>query len=510
MEEQCHKVSQTADPVRRGELNQPAVQDRASPTEARMITQLKRHEVQVLLKAKHSQKETAEVAEVSLRTVRRIAEEPAVERIDDGAERLRRAIGRPSTTEPFRVLVERLLQEAPTMLSVELLRRARLEGYAGGKSALFALAASLRPQQVELTMRFEGLPGEFSQHDFGQVTVRFIDGSERRVHFFASRLKWSRWAEVSLVENEVVETLVRTLATHFECFGGVPLCAVFDRPKTVAVHWGKDGVVTEWNATFAYAALELGFAAEVCWPYQPKQKGAVENLVGWVKGSFFKQRRFHDLEDLRSQLVQWLQEVNTQRPSRATNQIPLQRMEQERQRLRPLRLAPAQLALRIPVQVGPTAEVFYEGRGYSMPPEAVGLAGTLYLYERRVRIVAGTWQAEHDRFIPKGQIARLPEHRAAHLAAVAGTRGKRYLKRQQLFECGEATVRVLTEMVHRSPRGWYAEIDQLHAMLQTVGCEKIEQACRAAVAAGCFTVAFLGQCLGGRNGSGSALTTVSA
>jgi hypothetical protein len=27
--------------------------------------------------------------------------------------------------------------------------------------------------------------------------------------------------------------------------------AVFDRPKTVALAWRRDGVVTEWNPTFA-------------------------------------------------------------------------------------------------------------------------------------------------------------------------------------------------------------------------------------------------------------------
>jgi transposase len=496
MDENRCRVPEPVGAVCRSELRAQVVDDEASTTEASMITQLKRYEVQILLKANHTQKDTARIAKVSLRTVRRIAEEPEVEHVDDEQEAGRRGIGRPSTTEPFRPLVQRLLEEEPAMLSVEMLRRARLEGYAGGKSALFSLVASLRPEQVRLTMRFEGLPGEFSQHDFGQVRVRFIDGSSRIVHFFASRLKWSRWVEVSLVGNEVVETLVRKLTTHFERFGGVPLCAVFDRPKTVALHWGDDGVVTEWNPTFAYAALEVGFTAEVCWPYRPQQKGAVENLVGWVKGSFFKQRRFHDMEDLAAQLAQWLQEVNTQRPSRATGQIPLERMEQERERLRPLRIAPSELALRIPVQVGPTAEVFYDGRGYAMPPEAAGLPATLFLYENHVKIVAGGWQAEHDRFIPKGQIARLPEHRAAHLAAVAGTRGKRYLKRQQLFECGGATVALLTEIVHRSPRGWYPEIDQLHVLLQMLGAEKIELACRAAAAAGCFTVAFIEQCLG--------------
>ena len=53
-----------------------------------------------------------------------------------------------------------------------------------------------------------GLPGEFSQHDFGHVDVRFMDGSTKRIHFFASRLKYSRWVEVTIVENERVETLL--------------------------------------------------------------------------------------------------------------------------------------------------------------------------------------------------------------------------------------------------------------------------------------------------------------
>jgi transposase len=461
-----------------------------------MINQLKRHEVQVLLQAGHTQEEISRIAKVSVRTVRRIVIEPVVEHVDNEAERTRRRIGRPSTVEPFRAFIAELLQQEPEILSVEILRRARLEGYRGGKSALFAVVASLRVEQLRVTMRFEGLPGEFSQHDFGEVKVRYLEGSVEKIRFFASRLKYSRWIAVTLVDNEVVETLIRRLAEHFEQFGGVPLCAVFDRPKTVALSWGEDGVVTEWNPTFAYAALELGFTAEVCWPYQPQQKGSVENLVGWVKGSFFKQRRFHDRSDVLSQLSQWVEEANTKRPCRATGKIPLELIEKDRQRLRPLRVASAELALRLPVQVGPTAEVYYDGRGYSMPPEAAGLPGTLFLYENRVKIIAGRFQAEHQRCHRKGTVSRLPEHRAAHLAAIAGSRGKRYLKRQQLFECGEATVAVLTEMVHRQPHGWYAEIDPLHELLQSVGPDKLQQACRAAVEAGACTVAFISQCLG--------------
>jgi hypothetical protein len=42
----------------------------------------------------------------------------------------------------------------------------------------------------------------------------------------ASRLKFSRFAEVTLVENERVETILRCLARDFVAFGGLPLMGV--------------------------------------------------------------------------------------------------------------------------------------------------------------------------------------------------------------------------------------------------------------------------------------------
>ena len=459
---------------------------------------LKRHEVQVLLKAGHTQEEVASFSGISVRAVRRIGREAIVTHVDDSQERSVRGIGRPSKVEEFRELIEGILKDEPELLSVEILRRARLAGYGGGKSALYALIASLRPPKTEVTMRFEGLAGEFSQHDFGQVDVRFLDGDKRRVHFFASRLKWSRWVEVTVVDDQTAETLIRTLADHFDSFGGVPLCAVFDRPKTVALRWGKDGVVQEWNPTFAYAALELGFTAEVCWPYRARQKGSVEQLVKWVKGSFFSQRRFVDMDDLLAQLAGWVEEVNHKLPSRATDVIPAERRQEELARLREMRVAPSELALRYPAHVGPTAEVIFETHSYSMPPEAAGLPATVYLYKDRLRIVAGRHEAVHQRQRGRGKVSRLPEHRAAHLAAISGRRGKRYLKRQQIFEVGEDAVRFLTELVHKKPKSWAGDVDRLHTYLQDFGPEALQRSFRAALAAGSVSVEFVGSCLGQR------------
>jgi predicted DNA-binding transcriptional regulator len=205
-------------------------------------------------------------------------------------------------------------------------------------------------------------------------------------------------------------------------------------------------------------------------------KGSVENLVGWVKGSFFKQRRFLDDEDLACQLAEWHEEVNTLRPCRATKVVPAVRLAEEQIRLRPLRIAPAELALRIPVVVGVTGYVLHELQPYSMPPESIGLSATLYLYRNKVRIVAGRYEAVHERRFVPGPPATLPEHRAKRVAAVSGKRAQRYLKREHLLALGGSALAYLTELVHRRPRVWIRDVDRLHELLERHG----DQALRAA------------------------------
>jgi transposase len=445
-----------------------------------MIDMLKRHEIQVLRRAGHSQEETGQLAGVSVRSVRRVEDETAISDVDNALERERRRIGRPSKAEPFRPFVVEQFTKEPELLSVEIVRRAKQAGYRGGKSALYALIHSIRPKPVRLLTRFEGLPGEFCQHDFGQVDVCFLDGTRRRVHFFASRLKYSRWTEVSLVKDETAESLVRALVDHFASMGGIPLLSVFDRPKTIAQHSDRDGQVTQWNPAFAGVALDLGLGIELCWPRSPQQKGSVENLVGWVKGSFFKQRRFLDQEDLLQQLREWLLQVNTQRPSRATGVIPQERMKEETPRLRPLKVAPADLALRIPISVGPTGMVLYDTHEYSMPPDSLGIPGTLYLYRERVRVVAGRYEATHPRLFGPAAKSTLPEHRAQRVAAVSGKRAKRYMQREHLLALGAQTLDYLTELTHRRPQVWVRDVERLHDLLQRHG----DQALRAAFARG--------------------------
>ena len=284
-----------------------------------------------------------------------------------------------------------------------------------------------------------------------------------------ARLKYSRLVAVTLVPNEQVETIVRCLARDFVAFGGLPLMAVFDRPRTIVAKGGVGRDVEQYNATFAQAIVELGVGVEMCAPRSGNQKGSVERLVGWVKSSFFKPRKFQDGLDLRAQLAAWIVEANTKTPSRATGVLPETRRLEELRRLRPIKVLPENLMLRIPVFVGPTAEVMFEGVPYTMPPEATHVAGTLFLYEDRLRIVAGRFEATHRRRRKGEPAAPLPEHRAAKIAAVHGERAKLYEKRQALLDLGPDALALLTEITHRAPRRPKRDVEDLYVLLETHG-----------------------------------------
>ncbi len=238
---------------------------------------LDRVRIWTLRQAGHTLEEIAETVGVGKRSVQRILREPPITSPEAAATPQSRRIGRPSQVDALRSQVEQILQAEPLLPTVEVLRRVRGLGYTGGKSAVYELVRSVRPKaQRGPEVRFEGVPGEFSQHDFGSVAVTYADGSDEKVHFFASRLKYSRWTHVVTVPDEKVEPLIRALLKAFESFEGVPLRAVFDNPKTIVT--GRSEGFIDWNQTFAHVPVDYGFGVELCWPRRANQKGSVENL----------------------------------------------------------------------------------------------------------------------------------------------------------------------------------------------------------------------------------------
>jgi len=114
-----------------------------------MLGLLKRHEVEILLKAGHKRTEIARLTGVSPNSVRRIAGEGPITHFDDAAERRKRRIGRPGVLESFRKLITHTVGKQADMPSVEILRQVREAGYRGSKTALYALVASVRANKPD-------------------------------------------------------------------------------------------------------------------------------------------------------------------------------------------------------------------------------------------------------------------------------------------------------------------------------------------------------------------------
>ena len=94
-----------------------------------MLPLLKRHEIQVLLRAGHSQSDVAKRTGASRASVRRVKREEDVTVADDATARRARQIGRPSKATPFAEHVRTWLVKEPELPTQELLRRAIDAGY---------------------------------------------------------------------------------------------------------------------------------------------------------------------------------------------------------------------------------------------------------------------------------------------------------------------------------------------------------------------------------------------
>src|SRR5437870_9160936 len=123
----------------------------------------------------------------------------------------------------------------PIKRMLELVRADATAPYTGSPAAWYryvhphqqARAAAAAP-----VIRFEGLPGEFLQVDWGEAPVPLGSTVVRRV-FRAARLKYSRTVAVRWGTTMVLERLLRGQPAIFEELGCVPCACVYDNMQTV-------------------------------------------------------------------------------------------------------------------------------------------------------------------------------------------------------------------------------------------------------------------------------------
>jgi len=295
-----------------------------------------RHNVGILRDAGKTGAVIRLMTQVSERTQRRIVNEKGPVWHMSKDELVRdRGVGRPSVLDyTMRTCIDGILNDAPGLPVVEVLRRLTSDyEYMGGKTAVYDYVKAVRPaKQVLPVVCFDGVAGEFAQHDFGEVRVTYADGSSEKIHFYAGRLKFSRYMHVVRVPDQCIESVIRGMLSFAEKVGGMAVINVWDRPKTIVTCIEEDLLTGKrrpvYNQKFERFIRECGVLVELCAPASGNQKGAVENLVKFVKNNFFFARRFQDRADMERQLSNWLEFVNEKRPCAATGEIPGQRRQE--------------------------------------------------------------------------------------------------------------------------------------------------------------------------------------
>ena len=451
-----------------------------------MIPVMTRANIHLLAENGHTQAQIADRLKVAERSVRRILDEPrpTLAEIQANERATAPKVGRPpKADEELIVRIQQLLSDEPGIRATEVYRRAVGWGYAGKRSAMSELVRRHRPKpKLDLVVRFEGLPAEYGQFDFGEALVTYVDGKRERLHFFAARLKFSRLLHVELSPDQKAESVVRALVASFTAWGGAPREWVFDNPRTIRASLpGIEPAVP--HALLRDLLGEVGAIPTFCLPRKGNQKGSVENLVGFVKGDFFFARPFQDRADVAAQLKEWLHATNHLRPCRATHEVPAERFLREKGLLRclPSHVSPERYTIRECRVVSPSALVLHEGTAYAVDPKAIGHTVDLRVGRDFIEVVdAGKVVARHKRSAKRG-IVRSAADRQATLNVIGG-RQVGFFKRECLRELGDGAETFLTRLVHAGkPEAWLEPVAALFDLLQEQGEDRIVAAINTTV-----------------------------
>ncbi len=280
------------------------------------------------------------------------------------------------------------------------------------------------------------------------------DGLEEMLTFYAARLKYSRMMHVCLVDGETHEVLIRGMESAGESFGGLALFNVIDNTKAGVIKRKRNPVTKKEQITYQpqfHAFIqEANLIAEPTYPDSGQQKGSVENLVRFTKGSFLQPRRFRDRPDVARQLVEWLFTVNEERPCQATGIIPIVRLAEERRFLKPVDFGSDGYGLPYAAVVGTDARVRHR-YGYSTPDAWIGQSIQVRVHRTTVVLHYNGEAITHARIPANGRYSLLPEHRASLMVK---PRGAVMAQRQILMDLCPEGERFFTELVHRRPLTW--------------------------------------------------------
>ncbi len=221
--------------------------------------------------------------------------------------------------------------ETYNLTAERLFRKIKEQGYKGGYGIVAKFVniekKALRKQAV---LRFETLPGEQAQVDWGYFGEIYDQEQKRRIklYCFFMILGYSRTLYVEFFEQARITNFLMGHNNAFKYFGGYTKEILYDNLKSVVIKRALRSRESEFNKKFMDFAGYYGFNPILCRPYKPNTKGKVENSVLYVRQNFFAGEEFTSLNEINRKSQEWLKVINARIHS-TTKQQPIARLKLE-------------------------------------------------------------------------------------------------------------------------------------------------------------------------------------
>lgn len=326
-------------------------------------------------------------------------ERPAARRLDsDTLREVRTLYG--SVAEGNAVVIQQELASRGIHVELRTLQR-----------AVLPLRQEERAEALA-TVRFETLPGQQMQIDFGEKIVS-IAGQPVKVYLMTAVLGYSRrlYCRAFLAQRQ--DDWLEGLDGAFRHFGGLTEQILCDNASPLVVSHDRHTGEVHWNPGFEAFCRDRGLTAKACRPRRARTKGKIERGVGYVKHNALAGRSFDWFADMERHLATWQIEVADQRIHGTTRERPAVRFERdERVALRPLPTRPFPVRTRrLKRRVSVDCFVDIDTIRYSVPYRHVRETVEAVVKEEEVEIwLRGTCIAKHARCREPHTLVRNPAH----------------------------------------------------------------------------------------------------
>lgn len=328
---------------------------------------------------------------------------------------------RPSKLDPFKAEIERLLRSEPRIPNTRIRELIEELGYEGGKTILDQYLRELRPLLAprRTYQRTVYRPGEICQFDLWEprAEIPVGHGQTRRGWVVTCALGFSRAGAGALIFAKQAPDILWGMSRCLATLGALPETVVWDRESAIA---------PRGRPTDAFAAFcgEMPVGWSICRAADPEAKGILERSHRFLRSNFEPGRAFASPEHFQACLDEWFAERANRRLHRGIRAVPAERLEAERQRMRPLPATMPETDRRFVMRVPQQPYLRFDTNDYSLDPRAAGRRVEVRASQHKLTAVAldtGEIVASHRRSFAKGLTFTDPAHQAL-LEALRGTR----------------------------------------------------------------------------------------